>query len=344
MPTDSVILLTAPGTAAIAVVRLVGSRVNDFAAAHLSRLLPLQKCVYCNWIDHNQIIDDVVAVRVADDIIDINLHGGAWVVQRAVEIAERFGFHRVAWDDPLNAFNKAFDADDDIERQMQIDLPRATTHEAMLLLLTQPQAWRAMLLSRDAQAMRRAIDDTALERLLTEPTVAIVGKPNVGKSTLANRLFQRDHSIVADLPGTTRDWVGERANVDGLMVRLVDTPGLRHTSDVIEAAAIERARPVIASADLIVRVWDATDASIDLDTVSKDEINVINKADLGPLVIPGAIATVGLTGHGVDALRTTIRLRLGCAEIASAHARCWTTEQRTQLQVVIEAKENCRQS
>ena len=94
--------------------------------------------------------------------------------------------------------------------------------------------------------------DRSLWWLLHPPRVAIVGRPNVGKSTLANQLFARERSITADLPGTTRDWVGELADVNGLAVMLVDTPGLRDAADPIERAAIAGARGQIAAADLVV--------------------------------------------------------------------------------------------
>src|SRR6185503_2714425 len=94
--------------------------------------------------------------------------------------------------------------------------------------------------------------------MLHPPRVAIVGEANVGKSTLANQLFAQERSITADLPGTTRDWVGEVANVDGLPVTLVDTPGVRETADEVEREAIARSGEQVAAADLILLVLDAT--------------------------------------------------------------------------------------
>src|SRR3954447_26397913 len=102
------------------------------------------------------------------------------------------------------------------------------------------------------------IDDRSLYWLLSRPRVAIVGPANVGKSTLANQLFAAERSITADVAGTTRDWVGALANLDGLVVELIDTPGVRETKDAIEAQAIGVASRETSRADLILLVLDAS--------------------------------------------------------------------------------------
>src|SRR5690606_3480586 len=103
-------------------------------------------------------------------------------------------------------------------------------------------------------ALRRMLDDASLRNLLRLPRVAIIGTPNVGKSTLANQLFAQERSITADLPGTTRDWIGEIANIDGLAVMLVDTPGQGQPRDPVEAAAVDASIHQIDASDLIVLV------------------------------------------------------------------------------------------
>ena len=130
------------------------------------------------------------------------------------------------------------------------------------------------------------LNDRSLHWLLHPPRVAIVGAANVGKSTLANRLFAQERSITADIPGTTRDWVGEMANLDGLAVQLVDTPGIRQTEDAIEREAIQRSEPQIRRADLVILVLDASrplaaDQAPLLDRFP-DSLRVINKVDATP--------------------------------------------------------------
>lgn len=89
-------------------------------------------------------------------------------------------------------------------------------------------------------------------------SVAIVGKPNAGKSTLLNTLLNENRAIVSDIPGTTRDTIEEILNIDGILFRLIDTAGIReHTSDVIESAGMERSIEKMQQADLVIYLFDA---------------------------------------------------------------------------------------
>lgn len=120
------------------------------------------------------------------------------------------------------------------------------------------------------------------EGLLT----AIVGPANAGKSTLLNALLQEERAIVTDIAGTTRDTIEEYYNIKGVPVRLVDTAGIRETSDVVEAVGVERSRQKLAEADLVLLVWDAT---CDLDnkwrqiiteSTNQEFVFLLNKTDL----------------------------------------------------------------
>lgn len=91
-------------------------------------------------------------------------------------------------------------------------------------------------------------------------SVAIIGRPNAGKSTLLNALLQEDRAIVSDIPGTTRDTIEEVINIDGILFRLIDTAGIRqHTHDVIESAGIERSLEKMKQADLVLYLFDVAD-------------------------------------------------------------------------------------
>ena len=89
-------------------------------------------------------------------------------------------------------------------------------------------------------------------------SVAIIGKPNAGKSTLLNTLLNENRAIVSEIPGTTRDTIEELINIDGILFRLIDTAGIReHSTDSIETAGIERSLEKMKGADLVLHVFDA---------------------------------------------------------------------------------------
>ena len=146
--------------------------------------------------------------------------------------------------------------------------------------------------------------------------LAIVGRPNVGKSSLFNRLLDQDRSIVTEIPGTTRDLVSETASLDGLPVKLFDTAGIRTGEGLVETLGIERSFQAMADADLTLVVIDLS-APLDADDVALIEraesqgrrILVGNKCDLPRRAeLPGELAAVSsLTGDGIDALRRAIR-------------------------------------
>ncbi len=134
---------------------------------------------------------------------------------------------------------------------------------------------------------RRLLADAEHGRLVREGLqVAIVGKPNVGKSSVFNALVGAARAIVTDVPGTTRDLVTEVVDFDGMRVTLVDTAGLRDTTDCIEAEGVERARQALAVADLTLVVLDGAarlddaDREILSETAHSKRLIVCNKADL----------------------------------------------------------------
>src|SRR5205814_10206502 len=91
-------------------------------------------------------------------------------------------------------------------------------------------------------------------------SVAIIGKPNAGKSTLLNALLNEERAIVSEIPGTTRDTIEEVINIDGILFRLTDTAGIRqHTADVIETAGMERSLTKMREADLVLYLFDVDD-------------------------------------------------------------------------------------
>ena len=148
-------------------------------------------------------------------------------------------------------------------------------------------------------------------------TLAIVGRPNVGKSSLFNRLLERDRAIVTDIPGTTRDLVSETASIGGIPVTLYDTAGIRPSGetagDLVESLGIQRSYQAMADADVTLVVTDASrrveaeeEALLERARSQGHALAAANKCDLGAFVPPGALPVSALTGEGIDALRKAI--------------------------------------
>ena len=141
---------------------------------------------------------------------------------------------------------------------------------------------------------------------------AIVGAPNAGKSSLLNRLVGYDRAIVTDIAGTTRDTVEEKAVCGGVLLRLIDTAGLRETDDVVERLGVERSRQAVESADLILALVDGSRpmTAEDADTLrlaaesGKPYLILRTKSDLGGE--GEGIAVSNVTGEGFDALEAAV--------------------------------------
>lgn len=140
--------------------------------------------------------------------------------------------------------------------------------------------------------------------------VVIAGRPNVGKSSLLNRLAGHERAIVTPLAGTTRDALREPLEIEGVPVVLVDTAGLHASGDVIERLGMERTRAEIDRADVVLELMDATAPDERVDDLPErgERIQVYNKADLMPAFCPppGALAVSAKTGAGLDALRKAV--------------------------------------
>ncbi len=109
-------------------------------------------------------------------------------------------------------------------------------------------------------------------------SVAIIGKPNAGKSTLLNSLLNENRAIVSSIAGTTRDTIEEVINIDGILYRLIDTAGIREGGDEIESIGVERSKEKMQSADIVVYLFDASTESSDELTTIKTELNSIAKS------------------------------------------------------------------
>jgi tRNA modification GTPase len=168
--------------------------------------------------------------------------------------------------------------------------------------------------------------------------VAIVGRPNVGKSSLFNALLRTERAIVNGSPGTTRDLVSETLDLEGFAVTLVDTAGIRETSEAVETEGVARARAAAEVADLVLHVVDRScpDGAADFESiqhaVDKKALVVENKIDL-PSAWPGrgGVTVSATTGAGLDALRRAIIDGLGGESLAPADPPALTNLRHVRL-------------
>ena len=195
--------------------------------------------------------------------------------------------------------------------------------------------------SRRGEALREGLD------------VVIAGAPNVGKSSLMNRLLAENRAIVTDIPGTTRDLLKADIEIQGIPIRLTDTAGLREGGDRVETIGVERARSAMAAADLVLAVEDASVAAIGgdggtgglaskLDASPGRSLRVRNKIDLTgepPGDCGDVVRISALSGAGVDALREAIAKVAGVAPGEGAYLA-----RRRHLDALAAALGHCREA
>jgi tRNA modification GTPase len=170
--------------------------------------------------------------------------------------------------------------------------------------------------------VRQALDDVLARSrqgslLRSGIHVVLAGRPNVGKSSLLNRLAGEERAIVTPQPGTTRDALREPIQIEGVPLILVDTAGLRVASDMVERLGIERTQRELERADVVLAVFDATRGRDLLENLPAGTqcIEIYNKMDLAPgFVAPaGALALSAKTGEGIEQLRHALLETMGWA-------------------------------
>jgi len=271
----------------------------------------LNRIVFGRWGD-----EELVVCRTGERSVEIQCHGGRFAVGRILESVKAAGAAEVRWTDTQPEFTADYlDA-----------LSRCVTERTAGHILQQmqhgPAFWKVdRLLHTPLQELEVALHWQRFGRHLTQPwDVVIGGPPNVGKSSLINRLVGYERAIVFNQPGTTRDVVSVETAIDGWPVSFSDTAGQRGTADELEARGIEQAVEALLRADLRIV---AIDQSQPRDEFTQQLIDrfpsallVLHKADLprheswaNPLP-DNALAVSSATGDGVQELIEAIATRL----------------------------------
>ncbi len=294
------------------------------------------------------------ATYTREDVVEINCHGGMVPLWRTMNLLVAAGARQA---EPGEFTKRAFlngridlaqaEAVMDIIRAKTDLAHRAANEQLLGGLSTEIFALRNALLSiiasveagidfpeedietesgrplgdevaRQCEAVNGLLSGFAYGRILRDGfATAIVGRPNVGKSSLLNALLKQDRAIVTEVAGTTRDVLEEYLNIAGIPLRILDTAGIRHSQDRVEQEGIRRSLAAIASADIVLVVLDGSqpltpeDRRVLAETEGKSAVAVINKSDLPQkLVMPGQpvtqIALSCRTGSGLEELRRII--------------------------------------
>nr|WGD93150.1 tRNA uridine-5-carboxymethylaminomethyl(34) synthesis GTPase MnmE [Bacillus subtilis] len=259
-----------------------------------------------------------------EDVIEINCHGGIVTVNQVLQLALREGA-RLAEPGEFTKRAFLNGRIDLSQAEAVMDLIRAKTDRAMNVAMNQMEGRLSALVRRlrseiletlahvevnidypeydDVEEMTHQIlveKATAVKKEIEAPlrtseqgkilreglSTVIIGRPNVGKSSLLNSLVHEAKAIVTDIPGTTRDVIEEYVNVRGVPLRLVDTAGIRETEDIVERIGVERSRQVLKEADLILLVLNYSEELSEEDVKlfeaveGMDVIVILNKTDL----------------------------------------------------------------
>ena len=296
----------------------------------------------------------------AEDVVEIQSHGGALVlgmvcmvcIESGARMAEPGEFTKRAFLNGRLDLSQAEAVLDTIRATSSIGLHIAQRHlrgdlareveqarTSLLTVLAHVEAGidfvdedisflqrdELVRIVREACTVVQTLEATAQDgRILREGArVVILGRPNVGKSSLLNRFLREERAIVTAIPGTTRDVIEESIDLDGVMIRLVDTAGVRDTDDVIEQEGIKRTRAAQDEADLLLVVVDGSvpltrDDWQLLSTVrDRKHVVVMNKADLTMametdvvLVDHPTYAVSAKTGLGIETVKAALRAQL----------------------------------
>ena len=349
---DSIAAIVTPiGIGGVGIVRISGPDSYQIGLKISGKNELESHRVYHVWLQQN-IDETLItffkspASFTGQDILEISAHGSQIILHKILHLMFKYGcrqaekgeFSKRAFLNGKIDLVQAEAIQEMIQSQANIDAENATSQlKGSLSIVIKNSQKKLLNLLAGIQAVIDFPDDVLLnEKLLPEIedlsktfeeiastfefgkrvksglNVAIIGKPNVGKSTLLNALLKEDRAIVSSFPGTTRDTIIETINIGGLLVRLTDTAGIRDHENPIEKLGIEKALDVMGSADIVMVVLDASKPLDRLDlelleqTNSRPRLLVLNKSDLGVVARQEGICISASTGNGLSILENSI--------------------------------------
>jgi tRNA modification GTPase len=356
-----VAVMTGKGTGAIATIQLYG----DSAADILKRMFTPQnskpaefstgKILLGTIAAGNETIDQVTIGCEGNNTYAINCHGNPLIVEQLMQLLRQQGVELLTAQQLLC---KTSSDSNTIAIEVKLTLPKAKTIQGTQIILNQIDSgltasaknWLQNPPEKIAAEAKKIIDKSKIAKfIIFGCRIILAGPPNTGKSTLLNQLCGRQKAIVADIKGTTRDWVSANCQIGSLAIELVDTAGLdEKLADDIEKAAQQTATGLINQADLVLLVLDNSEPAgqINKSLINKlagrKVLTVLNKSDLPCRFeggnLPNAISISAKLGTGIDRLCDEIQRLAGVENFDPNQPICFTARQEQLLDQLSTAK------
>lgn len=253
-------------------------------------------------------VDRGVVARVRTDMALLMPHAGREIL---LQLGAALTSAGIVHGGTTSALSRFPESRSPFEAELLDALARAVSPRAVDLLLDQPRRWaaRGRPVPDPSTPAPDPVHSRRLDRLITPPLVAAIGASNIGKSTLLNRLCGRPVAATADEPGTTLDHVGSLVDLDGLVVRYVDTPGRRPDAPGPEREALALADALLPDADLVLRLGDRDHPPPEIDRQSPS-LAIALRVDLGAPAWDHDAAVAASRGLGMAELVVLLRRSL----------------------------------